>query len=370
MFCPRCGEKMDPNRRYCMKCGALNYEHPENQKMTQYITEAELEKAKDDYNNNNVDTIQVGGEVIKTKKDDKRKSYVDTKSVFGLELLMAILLGALCYFGFNYSINLSLVVAIVYFFITFFVLSGICIYMKGGYSGFVPLIPFYSQYAYCDIALGNGWLFFLTLIPIFGLFYALYINYRLGKAFGKNGILTIFFPIIMIPIIAFSDSANYEGKGKKYQDYVKKEKRRNTKFAALVYSVLIFGFAFLILSSNIGDTLAETFLERDVQKVIDAVKKDIYDGIYTCNQGDINNDDGTYYITFDDVTKVTGSFLPVRSSVNGKLIRGYVVVEHRGRKNTYSYVMTDEENVLSSMSSSITPSEIKVPEGAIICKKS
>lgn len=369
MFCPRCGEKMDPNRRYCMKCGALNYEHPENQKMKQYITEAELEKAKDDYNNN-VDTIQVGGEVIKTKKDDKRKSYVDTKSVFGLELLMAILLGALCYFGFNYSINLSLVVAIVYFFITFFVLSGICIYMKGGYSGFVPLIPFYSQYAYCDIALGNGWLFFLTLIPIFGLFYALYINYRLGKAFGKNGILTIFFPIIMIPIIAFSDSANYEGNGKKYQDYVKKEKRRNTKFVALVYSVLIFGFAFLILSSNIGDTLAETFLERDVQKVIDAVKKDIYDGIYTCNQGDINNDDGTYYITFDDATKVTGSFLPVRSSVNGKLIRGYVVVEHKGRKNTYSYVMTDEENVLSSISSSITPSEVKVPEGAIICKKS
>lgn len=369
MFCPRCGEKMDPNRRYCMKCGALNYEHPENQKMKKYITEAELAKAKDDYNNN-VDTIQVAGEVIKTKKDDKRKSYVDTKSVFGLLFLMAILLGCLCYFGFNYSISLSLVVAIVYFLITFFVLSGICIYMKGGYSGFVPLIPFYSQYAYCDIALGNGWLFLLTLIPIFGLFYAFYINYRLGKVFGKNGILTMLFPIIMIPIISFSDSANYEGEGKKYQDYVKKEKRRNTKFAALVYSVLIFGFLFLVLNSSIGDSLAEFFLERDVQKVVDTVKKDIYDGIYVCDQSDINNDDGTYYIAFDDATKVMDGFLPVRSSVNGKQIRGYVVVEHKGRKNMYSYVMTDEKNVLSSSSSSITPSEVKVPEGVILCKKS
>ena len=35
--------------------------------------------------------------------------------------------------------------------------------MKGGYSGFTPIIPFYSQYAYYDIAVGNGWKFLNSL---------------------------------------------------------------------------------------------------------------------------------------------------------------------------------------------------------------
>ena len=47
MFCPRCGAQIDPKQRYCMKCGALNYDHPDNQKMKQYITEEEFNKLDD-----------------------------------------------------------------------------------------------------------------------------------------------------------------------------------------------------------------------------------------------------------------------------------------------------------------------------------
>lgn len=37
MLCPRCGEKMKTNARYCMKCGYLNYNHPENASLKPYM---------------------------------------------------------------------------------------------------------------------------------------------------------------------------------------------------------------------------------------------------------------------------------------------------------------------------------------------
>ena len=49
MVCPRCGAELNSKQRYCMKCGALNYEHPDNQKLKQYITEKELEDANQEY---------------------------------------------------------------------------------------------------------------------------------------------------------------------------------------------------------------------------------------------------------------------------------------------------------------------------------
>ena len=103
----------------------------------------------------------------------------------GLLTFFAIALAVLCYVLFHYSVWLSLAVALVYFIITFYLLVYISIYMKGGYSGFVPLVPFYSQYAYYDIAVGNGWKFLFLLIPVFGIFYFLYVNYKLGKVFVK-----------------------------------------------------------------------------------------------------------------------------------------------------------------------------------------
>ena len=30
IICPRCSMEMKKNSRYCMKCGYLNYDHPEN----------------------------------------------------------------------------------------------------------------------------------------------------------------------------------------------------------------------------------------------------------------------------------------------------------------------------------------------------
>ena len=33
IYCSRCGEAMKASSRYCMKCGNLNYDHPENREV-------------------------------------------------------------------------------------------------------------------------------------------------------------------------------------------------------------------------------------------------------------------------------------------------------------------------------------------------
>ena len=111
MFCPRCGAEMKPEQRYCMKCGALNYEHPDNQKMKQYITDDELEKAKENYlktTEEEKDTIEIAGKVYSNvPKEEKESTYVDTRATIGLLSLITIVLLLVCYFYFPFSIVMS-----------------------------------------------------------------------------------------------------------------------------------------------------------------------------------------------------------------------------------------------------------------------
>ena len=371
MVCPRCGAEMDPNRRYCMKCGALNYDHPDNQKMKQYITEKELEKANLEYQGGgNVDKIEIAGQVYE-QKIDKKKSYVDTRASLGLLLVITIVLGVLGYFVFHYSILMTLSIALVYFILSFYILSFISIYMKGGYSGLVPLVPFYSQYAFYDIVLGNGWFFLLLFIPIIGFITSCYANYKLGKVFGKNGVLTLLLPFIMLPVIAFSDRARYQGDGKKYQKYVEKEKRRNTQIAAFVYCIVVL-FLFLGLSqTSVSTYLANYFFEYDTNNIVKTIEKEVGYGGYTCDgPTDIDVDDGTYYIEFSDATELFTIPIPVRSSFNGNKLSGYVKVDRVNGEFHYTYAVTDGERYLSTDSNVHSASDILTGTRGNVCKKS
>ena len=44
LICPRCGEPMKTDARCCLKCGALNYEHPDNSYMKSHISEGKMDK--------------------------------------------------------------------------------------------------------------------------------------------------------------------------------------------------------------------------------------------------------------------------------------------------------------------------------------
>ena len=61
IFCPRCGNEMNSESRYCMKCGYLNTNNAANQNMKQYIPESES------------GSYQIGsGQLINQNNDNER----------------------------------------------------------------------------------------------------------------------------------------------------------------------------------------------------------------------------------------------------------------------------------------------------------
>ena len=371
MVCPRCGAELNSKQRYCMKCGALNYEHPDNQKLKQYITEKELEDANQEYQksvNDPTKTIEIGGKVFfDTPEGNKKTTYVDTRAMLVLLFVITLGLAGIYYFVFPYSLTMTICLCLLFFVLGFIILTNISLYMKGGYSGFTPFIPFYGQYAYFDIVFGNGWLFLISLIPVVGIIYFLYSLYKLGKVFGKSGKLTLFLPFILLPIIAFSDRAVYTGPSKKYKLYLEKGKKRNTVVPAFVCSFLILllfvGFTQISFSKNV----ATLFTQKDIDRITNSVKQDISDGLYYCND-EVLSQDGKYYIEVDNISDIQDYPIPSRSALNGKKLSGYFYIKKSDEKLTVSAYMTDGKNVFSDDNIN-NPDDISVPKGVTVCTK-
>lgn len=371
MVCPRCGSEMDPKQRYCMRCGALNYNHPDNQKMKQYITEQELEDANQKYQkavNDSTDTVEVGGRIYaETLAKDKKNTYVDTRVMLALLLVFTIGLGAIYYFVFPYSFTMMVSLCLLFFLLCFIILTDIAIYMKGGYSGFSLFIPFYSQYAYFDIVFGKGWLFLISFVPIVGIIYLFYAIYKLGKVFGKSGWLTLFFPFIMLPIIAFSDMAIYRGPGKKYKAYVEKRKKRNTKLPSFVCCVLIFIAFFGFTQMPFAADAARYFTQKDIERARNDVINDVRDGLYLCDGHLLNSKKGEYYVLTDDLSNVQHYPIPIRSSLNKKKLSGYFYIVNKKLNDQPKiyFNITDGKHIFSDNKK--LPSSI--PKDAVVCTK-
>lgn len=60
-------------------------------------------------------------------------------------------------------------------------------FKKAGLNGWAAIIPFYNIYTLCKMAWGNGWLFFLFLIPLGGIVFMIATYIRVAKVFGKSG---------------------------------------------------------------------------------------------------------------------------------------------------------------------------------------
>lgn len=87
------------------------------------------------------------------------------------------------------------------------------LFTKAGEHGWASIIPFYSNYVLFKIAMGNGWLFLLLLVPIVNIVMEIMIWFKLAKAFGKGvgfGFGLLFLSPIFILILAFG-SADYVG---------------------------------------------------------------------------------------------------------------------------------------------------------------
>lgn len=97
--------------------------------------------------------------------------------------------------------------------IIFFIAVYWKIFTKAGKAGWLAIIPIVNLYCMIKIAKLPGWLIFLYLIPVVNVIVSLVVIIKLCEAFGKSvlfGVLTIFFGMITLPILAFGSSEYIE----------------------------------------------------------------------------------------------------------------------------------------------------------------
>jgi hypothetical protein len=96
------------------------------------------------------------------------------------------------------------------------------LFSKAGQPGWAAIIPFYNTIVLLRVIGKPWWWMLLTFIPVVNIVISVLVGLELAKSFGKGagfGVLTFFFSIIFIPILAFGE-ARYVGPGGRppYQD--------------------------------------------------------------------------------------------------------------------------------------------------------
>lgn len=87
------------------------------------------------------------------------------------------------------------------------------IFKKAGKNGWEAIVPVYNIIVLMEICELPIWQIVLFVIPFANIYIMFKIYIELAKKFGKDtgfGVLTVFFPFVCLPILAFSD-AEYNG---------------------------------------------------------------------------------------------------------------------------------------------------------------
>ena len=126
-------------------------------------------------------------------------------------------------FNYKYEINFKGMQIVCY---SFFILLFICIVSMWGTlkktrnKGWISLIPFYNIGCLSKDVLGSAWWPLLLFVPIGNVVFMFMFYYNLGKVFNKNDsycVLTMFFPSVCWPLLAFDDSKYTKPDKKKKQ---------------------------------------------------------------------------------------------------------------------------------------------------------
>lgn len=245
IYCPRCGAEMKNTMRCCMKCGALNYDHPDNESMKKY--------SKDQKNvEKNV--------FIKTSLVSAPKEKMSDKNIcLIVNIVLHVVFMLIYIFLFNKSMGVfgAFFLSLLIFGIMFVYNYAMqLIFIKANKKWWSYFIPLYNYYIYYEITLNNGLFSLLTFVPIVGIVVSIISSYKLGVKFGRSGWFTLFLPFVAIPIIAYSDdglslnSLSLHKEDEK-QDLTKKTKseidygRKRLFIFIIVLTIIIFVLYFL-----------------------------------------------------------------------------------------------------------------------------
>ena len=344
--CPRCGSEFKSTSRYCMKCGYMNPNHPEN------------EKYFDKYSHNEMEEYKVSG--YKDAADSQQKGL--KRGEINISLSGNVGSFTLC-FAINFLLYLACVVAIVLFYYStassIYMLMGTelsyvllifslfslvlystqLVYMKMNKHWALALIPLVNLYVFSDALTKKKLMNILVFIPIVGEIYLLYLLNQMGKAFKKNGFLTMIFPYIMFPIIGFG-GASFHGicyiseKDSLEKEYSKKKVYGVCALIVCVISLLATIYSNAVNINNKADQISSYYLYYATKKTVRRAQVKIDSGLYKCEY-----DSKTMYFYMGDVYDFT--FLPFY--VFREPIEAYIkVVEVEGEygEKHYEYYMS------------------------------
>lgn len=110
------------------------------------------------------------------------------------------------------AFTIGVLLAMVVF--VFMIVSLWKLFTKAGKPGWAAIVPFYNTWVFVEIAKLSVVWFVLTFIPLVNIIAIIVIYHGISKAFGKGAgttVLTILFPYVMFPYLAFNKNVVYQG---------------------------------------------------------------------------------------------------------------------------------------------------------------
>ena len=349
MLCPRCGMEMKSNSRYCMKCGYLNYNHPENIALKPYM--GKLQETTN-YVNGKVETRQFLG----TRKIHEIRFGSKTgskKLCFFLNVFLYLVCMAIAFF-FTYSrydflIDLLysslpfLFLGITVIFIYIYAIE--LIFMKMNERWWFSFVPFLNMFVLSYRAFGSYLFGLIGLVPFVNIVYFLVLIYKIGVKFGYNGLLFTIFCPIFIPLCGFGANA-FENvtyvNGLDNIDIEKEYKLTNTFiFVTSTVLVLCLGLVGYLNRSIFLDplnSLKQYYYVYASRAIVNEVKTDIKFRTINCDDGIfLGIDDGDYYFYYGSASSEAD--LLFKNSRDE--IESYVKLVIKDKKPTYYIALTD-----------------------------
>lgn len=349
ILCPRCQTEMKSNARYCMKCGYLNYNHPENIALKPYM--GKLQEATN-YVNGQAETRQFQG--TRKMHEIRFGSKTGSKSLcflvnVVLYLLFMILSFFLVYRNYDYLIDLLysalpyLFLAVTVIFIYVYAIE--LIFMKMNERWWYAFIPILNIFKLSYRGMGSYWFGLLSFVPGVNLIYFLVLAYKIGKKFGYNGFLFMLFWPVFIPMCGFGTNA-YDGityvTGLDNSS-IEKEYKLTNVFIICATTVLILclgliGYLNRSIFTDPIKALDKYYYVYASRAIVNNVKTDIKVRTINCDEGVyLSSEAGDYYFYYPNATyEADLLFGSTRDE-----IESYVKVVNEGGVSTYYISLTD-----------------------------
>ena len=345
--CPRCGNEVNGNSRYCMKCGYLNPSHPDNQ---QYMNLIQGQKESYTVTNGSLSNVNVNiNEVRATGVDVAFGNNTGSFMICFILNFVFYFVSVLGLFGACYSLyngNIQMVFAselcYLLFGLTIFSIINYSIqlvYMKMNCRWWAPFIPFYNLYAMSVALDGKKWVNFLVFIPFIGQLYYIVLLYKMGVAFKVSGFLTVLFPFIMFPVIGFGSNGFNNVCYISERDSLEKEYKKKKTFFVVSIIVLILCVVMFIYSNTVSinkgmDKFSSYYLYYAADRVMTRTELKVENDVIECDDDSFPK--YLYFPSLDDYFNIP--FYVYRDP-----IEAYVKVVRVNGELEYYISMTDKK---------------------------